>query len=62
MEAAEPRGQGPQQDPEAGPSVVQVYCVYCDLRAVQAVREPRVHSSLRSSQEGRQSKAGHYLP
>ena len=61
MEVAEPRGQGPRQDPEAGPPLVQVHGLHGDLRPVQAVREPRVHSPQRRGQEGRQEQAAGWL-
>lgn len=57
VEAAEPRGQGPRQDPEAGSPLVQVHGLHGDLRPVQAVREPRVHGPQRRGQEGRQEQA-----
>merc|ERR1712228_1055894 len=37
VEAVEPRGQGPRQDPEARPPVLQMYRLYGHLRSVQAV-------------------------
>ena len=58
VEAAEPRGQGPRQDPEAGAPVVQVHGLHRHLRPVQAVREPRVHRAQRGRQEGGQKQTG----
>ena len=51
VEVVEPRVQGPRQDSEAGSPVLQVHRLYGHLRAVQAVREPRLHrSQVESSQ------------
>ena len=58
VEAVEPRGQGPQQDLETGPSVLQVYSVYCNLWTVQTVWEPRLHGAFRCGQEDRQKQTG----
>ena len=37
VEAVEPRGQGPQQDVEAGPPLLQVYRLYRHLWPIQTV-------------------------
>ena len=58
MEAAEPRGQGPQQDPQTRPPFLQVYCLHGHLRAVQVVWDPCVYRPLGGRKEGRQSQAG----
>ena len=55
MEAVEPRVQGPRQDPQAGPPVVQMHRLHRHVRPVQAVREPRLYRSLGGRQEGRES-------
>jgi hypothetical protein len=61
VEAAEPRGQGPREDAEARPPLLQVHRLHRHLWPVQAIREPRLHCSLGGRQEGRQGQTGQYF-
>ena len=61
VEVAEPRGQGPRQDSEAGTSLLQMHSLHGDVWSVQAFWEPRVHRSLGGRQESWQEQTGNRL-
>ena len=62
VEAAEPCGQGPREDAEACPSLLQVHSLHGHLWPVQALREPRLHGPLGGRQEGRQGQTAGECP